>query len=150
MSAVSDPATIDEQADAASDAVGQLGLFVRLATEMPEVLDFFPDTGELAFREVEIHGHTLQLTAVHPGDADAWVARPSRYALRTGASVFQRPIPGIPDDPGDPSGRTLAIVESFGTTGSTAIDALDALEAKLRAAIDEALRVDLAETGRRG
>ena len=149
MSARSKHAPVDERPDSTADAIDQLGAFLASAIETPGLLDFFPETGELAFRELDIHGHAIQLTAVHPDGADARMARPSRYALKAGSLVFQRPIPNIPDDPDDLIGRTLGIVERFGASAPTAAEALERLEAELRAAIGEAVQIDLEAVDRR-
>jgi hypothetical protein len=149
MSAIPAQAVVDRRAVATSDAIGLLGLFVRLAWEMPEVMDFFPDTGEVDLREVDIHGHAFYLAAIHPEDTGEWVARPSRYALKPGAVPFQRLVPGINHDPGDQHGWILAIVEAFKVSAPTAAEALDTLEAALRPAIEEGVRIDLDEIVRR-
>jgi len=150
MSVIPAQASVDRQVVAASDAIGRLGLFVRLAWEMPEVMDFFPDKGEVSLREVDIHGHAFYLAAIQPEATGDWVARPSRYALKPGAVPFQRAIPGIDRVPSDQPGWILAIVEAFHASAPTAVEALDALEAALRPAIEEAVRIDLEEIVRRG
>lgn len=148
MSAIPAQTSVDRRPIATSDAIGRMGLFVRLAWEMPEVMDFFPDVGEVAMREVDIHGHAFHLAAVHPADAGEWMARPSRYEPRVGAVPFQRPISGIDRDPDDQPAWILAIVEAFHASAPTAAEALDALEAALRPAVEEAVRLDIEEIAR--
>jgi len=138
---------VDEDDHPVTRAIDQMGAFMLSAIETPGLLDFFPDSGEIGFCEIDIHGHEFQLAAVGPENAEAagdreWEARPSRYVLKPGALAFQRPIPRVDFDPNDQIERTLAVAGSFSATGSTKQGALDALEAKLRSAIEEAVRVD--------
>jgi hypothetical protein len=133
-------APVEEDVHPVARAIDEMGAFLKSAIDTPGLLDLFPDSGEIGFREIDIHGHEFQLAVVGPETAEeaehrAWEARPSRYAPRPEALPLPRPLTKRPFQPDDPVGRTLAVAEAFSAAGSTKQGALDALEEMLRAAI---------------
>lgn len=149
MSARPSEAAVGTDDDETEQTIDQAFDFLRTALKKPEILDHFPDKGTLRFRPVEIQGHAFQLTASRAEGETGWTARVSRYAATAGAASFQRPIPGVDADPSDFFGMTLALAGALQETGPTEEAALDALEARLRAAVGDAVRVDLDEIDRR-
>ena len=94
-------APVDEDVHPVVRAIEEMGVFLKSAIEAPGLLNFFPDSGTIGFREIVIHGHDVQLAVVGPDtDVEAgrrgWEARPSRSAPRAGALALLRPIAAPP------------------------------------------------------
>lgn len=131
-----------EQEGSAKAAIDRTFAFLREVNRRPDILDDYPARGMVVFREVEIDGNRFDLVAIQETGAEAWIARPYRYALLGGARMLERPIRSeqVPDDRAD-------TVLAFQAAGETREAAFAALEAPLRATVAEAIGAEPDEVG---
>ncbi len=137
----STPTAADDEMEAAFDRAFE---FARAAMERPAMLDALPEKATLALRQIDVHGHPIQLAAARAAGSDRWDALISRWALTTDSESFVR---SILDD------RSIlhdqqAMMETFRGTGETREVALDELERRMRTAFAEAMRFDPDTYGR--
>ena len=113
----------------------RLGERARPEFDRRIVFDLGDDQVEPAEQVVDLYGHVYTLEASRRQDRGDWAARITRYSLTTRASALDRPILDRRSDIHD-----QAAIITMRATGPTARAALADLEARLRVAVEPALR----------
>ena len=116
----------------------RLGERARPEFERRIAFDIGGDRDEPTERTIDLQGHVYTLTAMRRQDKDDWEARITRYSFTAGAPAFRQPILDRRSEIHDQA----AMLNTMRATGPTAALALSDIEARLRIAVDQALRVE--------